>query len=80
MFPVEVFYSQKPENSYFDAAVQTAINIHSYEEPGDILVFLTGEDEIEEACKKISKEIEKLGSDVGPVRCVPLYSTLPPNL
>ena len=43
-------------------------------------MFLTGEEEIDEACKKITKEIEKLGSDVGPVKCVPLYSTLPPAL
>ena len=35
--------------------------------------------EIEEACKKITSEIQKLGDDVGPVKCVPLYSTLPPN-
>ena len=44
MFPVEVFFTQKPEKSYFDAAISTALNIHQYEEPGDILVFLTGEE------------------------------------
>lgn len=56
------------------------MNIHSYEEAGDILVFLTGEEEIDEACKRITKDIEKLGNDVGPIKCVPLYSSLPPNL
>ncbi|CAD8093029.1 unnamed protein product [Paramecium sonneborni] len=79
VYPVEIYYTQKPEKSYLDAAISTTINIHAYEEPGDILVFLTGEEEIEEACKKITSEIQKLGDDVGPVRCVPLYSTLPPN-
>ncbi|CAD8176175.1 unnamed protein product [Paramecium pentaurelia] len=79
VYPVEIFYTQKPEKSYLDAAISTTINIHAYEDPGDILVFLTGEEEIEEACKKITSEIQKLGDDVGPVRCVPLYSTLPPN-
>lgn len=34
--------------------------------------------EIEEACKRLKKEIENLGSEVGELRCIPLYSTLPP--
>jgi pre-mRNA-splicing factor ATP-dependent RNA helicase DHX15/PRP43 len=41
---VEIFFTQKPEKSYFDAAIQTCVNIHAYEEPGDILIFLTGEE------------------------------------
>ena len=36
--------------------------------------------EIEEACKRMQREIENLGSDIGEVKCIPLYSTLPPNL
>lgn len=44
MFPVEIFFTQKPEKSYFDAAISTTLNIIQYEEPGDILVFLTGEE------------------------------------
>lgn len=43
-------------------------------------MFLTGEEEIEDACKRITREIEKLGNDVGPVRCVPIYSTLTPQM
>jgi pre-mRNA-splicing factor ATP-dependent RNA helicase DHX15/PRP43 len=78
MFPVEVFFTQQPEKSYFEAAITTCMNIHQYEEPGDILMFLTGEEEIEEACKRLTKEIEKLGQEVGPIKCVPLYSTLSP--
>ncbi|MCI80592.1 putative pre-mRNA-splicing factor ATP-dependent RNA helicase-like, partial [Trifolium medium] len=45
---------------------------------GDILVFLTGEEEIEDACRKISKEVANLGDQVGPMKAVPLYYTLPP--
>jgi len=36
--------------------------------------------EIEEACKRIHREVENLGPDVGNLKCIPLYSTLPPNL
>jgi pre-mRNA-splicing factor ATP-dependent RNA helicase DHX15/PRP43 len=44
-----------------------------------VLVFLTGEEEIEDACRKITKEISQMGSKVGPVKVLPLYSTLPPQ-
>lgn len=55
--------------------------IHICEEiPGDVLLFLTGQEEIEEACKRIKREVDALGPDVGDLKCIPLYSTLPPNL
>ena len=49
------------------------------EEPGDILVFLTGEEEIEMACTEIRNESRKLGDSAGNVLVLPLYSTLPPQ-
>ena len=48
--------------------------------PGDILLFLTGQEEIEEACKRIKREIDNLGPEIGELKCIPLYSSLPPNL
>ena len=36
--------------------------------------------EIDEACKRVKREIDNLGPDVGEMKIVPLYSTLPPNL
>ena len=36
--------------------------------------------EIEEACKRIKREVENLGPEIGEMKCIPLYSTLPPNL
>lgn len=47
-----------------EAAIRTVVQIHSCEPPGDILVFLTGEEEIEDACKKIGKECGQLGDAV----------------
>ncbi|XP_029209649.1 putative pre-mRNA-splicing factor ATP-dependent RNA helicase PRP1 [Acropora muricata] len=77
--PVEIFYTPEPERDYLEAAIRTVIQIHMCEEvEGDILLFLTGQEEIEEACKRLKKEIENLGSEVGELRCIPLYSTLPP--
>jgi pre-mRNA-splicing factor ATP-dependent RNA helicase DHX15/PRP43 len=80
--PVEIFYTQEPEPDYVEAAIRTIIYIHQAEEPGDILVFLTGEEEIEDACRKIKIEAEDLANQdptVGPLMCVPLYSSLPPQ-
>ncbi|KIO00617.1 hypothetical protein M404DRAFT_754971, partial [Pisolithus tinctorius Marx 270] len=45
--PVEVFYTQEPEPDYVEAAIRTVLMIHRAEDPGDILLFLTGEEEIE---------------------------------
>ena len=36
--------------------------------------------EIEEACKRLKRETDNLGPEVGDMKCIPLYSTLPPNL
>lgn len=58
------------------------MQIHACEDPGDILLFLTGEEEIEEACKKLRAEGDKLfqgsGGAVGKLLVLPLYSSLPP--
>jgi len=79
MHPVEIFYTQEPERDYFEACVRTVIQIHCGEPKGDILVFLTGAAEIDQACTRIEQEVGRMGSDVGPVKVVPLYSSLPPN-
>ncbi|KAL3090174.1 hypothetical protein niasHS_006626 [Heterodera schachtii] len=79
-FPVEIFYTPEPERDYLEAAVRTVIQIHVCEEvEGDILLFLTGQEEIEDACKRIRRELQNLGPETGDLLCIPLYSTLPPN-
>lgn len=50
--PVEIFYTQEPERDFVEAAIRTVVMIHRAEDPGDILLFLTGEEQIEDACKK----------------------------
>ncbi|KAF9269099.1 P-loop containing nucleoside triphosphate hydrolase protein [Marasmius fiardii PR-910] len=81
--PVEVFYTQEPEPDYVEAAIRTVLMIHRAEDPGDILLFLTGQEEIEDACKKIKLEADDLVNQdpdsVGPLMCIPLYSSLSPQ-
>jgi pre-mRNA-splicing factor ATP-dependent RNA helicase DHX15/PRP43 len=50
-----------------EAAIRTVVQIHLCEPPGDILVFLTGEEEIEDACNKIRREIQNSGDQVSVV-------------
>ena len=77
-YPVEVFYTSEPEKDYIEAAVRTAVQIHQCESPGDVLVFLTGEDEIEDVCRRIRSEADRLDPDkCGPLVVYPMYSTLP---
>jgi len=78
-FPVEVFYAAKPERNYVEAAVRTTLEIHRCEGPGDILVFLTGQAEIEQACEEIrSSAAEMSGKDMPELVVYPLYSSLTP--
>lgn len=80
-YPVELFYTSEPEQDYLDAAITVVILIHTLEEAaGDILLFLNGQEEIDDACHRIETEIAGLGPDVGTVTCIPLYSSLPPHL
>lgn len=58
MFPVDIFYTEEPEEDYLVGAVKTVLQIHAFEEEGDILLFLTGEEEIENACKDIREEVK----------------------
>ena len=83
LFPVEILYSNKPEKDYLEAAINTAIQIHCHEKQGDILLFLTGEEEIEQACTRIKREVDKenAGKDIyGNLLVLPLYSSLPPQM
>ncbi|KAI9744942.1 MAG: DEAH-box ATP-dependent RNA helicase prp43 [Claussenomyces sp. TS43310] len=79
--PVEIFYTPEPERDYVEAALRTVLQIHATEPEGDVLLFLTGEEEIEDACRKISLEADEMvrEADAGPLKVYPLYGTLPPQ-
>eukprot|EP00210_Caulerpa_lentillifera_P000325 g318.t1 len=81
-FPVEVLWSKTPQEDYVLAAVKTAITIHLESEAGDILIFLTGQEEIETACFALQERMDHLQSQ-GVDRnllVLPIYSQLPADL
>lgn len=79
-YPVEILYMQEPEADYLDAALVTILQIHLNEGPGDILLFLTGQEEIDTACEILYERIKALGPAVPPLIVLPVYSALPGEL
>ena len=76
-FPVEMLYTKEPETDYLDAALITVIQIHLTEPEGDILLFLTGQDEIDTAASILYERMRKLGPKVPELIILPVYSALP---
>ncbi|CAK7237590.1 DEAH-box ATP-dependent RNA helicase prp22 [Sporothrix eucalyptigena] len=76
-FPVEILYSREPESDYLDATLETVMQIHLTEPSGDILVFLTGQEEIDTSCEILYERMKGLGSAVPELVILPVYSALP---
>ncbi len=76
-FPVEILYSREPESDYLDAALVTVMQIHLTEPAGDILLFLTGQEEIDTACEILYERMKALGPNVPELLILPIYSALP---
>lgn len=79
-YPVDIHYTPQPEANYLAAAITTVFQIHTTQGKGDILVFLTGQDEIEAAEQNITEIARKLGSRVPELVICPIYANLPSDL
>ncbi len=79
-YPVDVYYTPSPEANYLEAAIVTVFQIHASSPPGDILIFLTGQDEIERCVDRITEIRRKLGSRVPELVCCPIYANMPSEL
>ncbi|XP_036693764.1 ATP-dependent RNA helicase DHX33 isoform X1 [Balaenoptera musculus] len=76
--PIQIFYTKQPQHDYLHAALVSVFQIHQ-EAPcsQDILVFLTGQEEIE-AMSKTCRDIAKHLPDGCPsMLALPLYASLP---
>lgn len=79
-FPVDMFYTQQPEANYMHAAVTTILQIHTTQPKGDILLFLTGQDEIEAAEESLKETMYALGDKVPELIIAPIYANLPSEM
>ncbi|GIX81510.1 probable ATP-dependent RNA helicase DHX35 [Caerostris darwini] len=78
-YPVDIHYALEPVADYIKSSVETAIKIHQNEIPGDILIFLTGQEEVEQAVSILIDfaRDQKRKSDSMKIFVVPLYGALP---
>eukprot|EP01064_Diplonema_japonicum_P011951 TRINITY_DN1940_c0_g7_i1.p1 TRINITY_DN1940_c0_g7~~TRINITY_DN1940_c0_g7_i1.p1 ORF type:complete len:668 (+),score=149.36 TRINITY_DN1940_c0_g7_i1:57-2060(+) len=79
-YPVEIFYSAEPIKDIVDGAVTTILQVH-LDHPntdGDILVFLTGQDTIEDCARCLEDKVSLFTSEKR-LLIVPLYANLPPE-
>lgn len=79
-YPVEIMYSREPESDYLDAALVTVMQIHLTEPQGDILLFLTGQEEIDTSCEILYERMKALGPTVPELIILPVYSALPSEM
>ncbi|CAL5341218.1 unnamed protein product [Camellia sinensis] len=76
-FPVDILYTYHPETDCIDIALITIFQIHLDEGPGDILVFLTGQEEIEYVEKLVQESLRLLPEDNKKLKVLPIFSSLP---
>ena len=86
-YPVQVHYALQPIADIIDAALQRIIDIHTREPlPGDVLVFLTGQETVESLLTLVEQyatslqQDPKAASGVPKLLILPLYAALPSNM
>ncbi|KAK2393661.1 putative pre-mRNA-splicing factor ATP-dependent RNA helicase DEAH5 [Trifolium repens] len=76
-FNVQINFAKEPVQDYVQAAVSTVLLIHERESTGDVLVFLTGQDDIDAAVHLFNEEIQTNRKHSSGLVVLPLYSGLP---
>lgn len=83
---VSLHYLEEPAADYLRAAVEAVVALHQGREEGDILAFLTGQEEVNAACsmiKELVQQCRERAADVKeraklrPLSVLPLYGALP---
>lgn len=79
MYPVNCYHLDKPCPDYVKETVNTILKIHKNEPvtSGDILAFLTGQEEVLEAVQLLKEYIQQISKD--DLQVLPMYGTLPNN-
>ncbi|EED23947.1 ATP dependent RNA helicase, putative [Talaromyces stipitatus ATCC 10500] len=76
MYPVDILFLESPAEEYVERAIKTVFDIHSQEDEGDILIFLTGREEIEQTVQMISERAAMLHPKAKSLLPLPLYAGL----
>ena len=76
-YPIDILYLETPTEDYLERAVRTVFDIHTQDEDGDILVFLTGRKEIDAAVEAVMDKSTELPPKSKSLLPMPLYAGLP---
>lgn len=79
-FPVDIYYTKAPEADYVDACVVSVLQIHATQPLGDILVFLTGQEEIETCVEMLQERTKRIGKKLRELLILPVYANLPSDM
>ncbi|XP_067621599.1 ATP-dependent RNA helicase DHX33 [Eurosta solidaginis] len=79
-YPVRVMHAKEPQPDYLHAALVTLFQLHRTDPINhDVLIFLTGQEEIEAMAHQIRQIAKTHDNELSPVRVYPLYAQLPQN-
>ncbi|XP_066254895.1 probable ATP-dependent RNA helicase DHX35 [Euwallacea similis] len=80
-FSVDIYYIAEPVPCYIKGSVEVAMKIVSTEEPGDILIFLTGQEEVDRAVQLLSEHVTEINNSKSKTKIMvsPMYGSLPFN-
>ncbi|KAF9568089.1 DEAH-box RNA helicase prp16 [Mortierella alpina] len=78
-FPVDLMFSKVPCDDYVDSAVKQVLAIHLGQPAGDILVFMTGQEDIETTCQVVTERLSQI-DNAPPLAVLPIYSQMPADL
>ncbi|KAI9343732.1 DEAD/DEAH box helicase [Zopfochytrium polystomum] len=76
-FPVRIFQTASQQEDYLDAALVATLQVHVDQPPGDVLVFLTGQEEIESVEKMLRDHMWEIPKDGQQMLICPLFASLP---
>eukprot|EP00794_Sanderia_malayensis_P018846 gene18846-20744_t len=77
-YPVKMMYTVEQQTDYIQAALISTLQLHQSSQPGhDILVFLTGQEEIESLSRLITDCASHIGGDHPKLMVCPLFAALP---
>ncbi|KAL4246497.1 P-loop containing nucleoside triphosphate hydrolase [Abortiporus biennis] len=76
MYPVEIAHLEQPTPDYVKTAADTVWNINLQQSRGDILVFLTGREEIDRCLEKLAERLPNLPRNASPLKLFALHAGL----
>ena len=76
-YPVDIHYTLSPVPDYLKTTIDTVMGIHKEEPHGDILAFVTGQDEVETVVSQLIERARALPKGSQYLKVLPMYSGLP---